>query len=148
MEIRFNKKSEKYGCFSNFYPCMVEFNGIKYKNSEAAWQSQKTIIKKERLIFTDMDGFQARKTGRNITLRKDWEDVKFNLMIEILKSKFVKNPKLGKILKSTGNNIIIEDTTGRHDNLWGDCLCPKCINIPGENLLGKALMEVRKDLFN
>ena len=28
-------------------------------------------------------------------------------------------------------------------NTWGDCSCPKCKNITGQNLLGKALMDVR-----
>ena len=33
-----------------------------------------------------------------------------------------------------------------HDNYWGNCLCPKCKEIEGQNQLGKILMKVRSTL--
>ena len=143
MSILFKKTDKKYGCFSNFYPCTVEFNGIKYKNSEAAWQAQKTLDETKRLEFANMTPSYAKKEGRRVKLRKDWELVKYNLMVEVLKAKFSQNPELKEILMSTGDEFIIEDTTGWHDNIWGSCSCPRCDGITGQNLLGKALMQVR-----
>lgn len=63
-------------------------------------------------------------------------------MVGVLICKFG-NPELRKILLSTGDEELVEDTTSWHDNIWGNCDCPRCRNIPGQNLLGKALMQVR-----
>lgn len=146
MEIRFSKTDKKYGCFSNFYPCKVEFDGIVYQNSEAAWQAQKTLAKHKRMEFAQMTASNAKRAGRRVTLREDWEEVKYNLMVEVLRAKFTQNEELGKVLKSTGDATIVENTTGWHDNLWGSCSCQRCNGITGQNLLGKALMQVRSEL--
>lgn len=31
-----------------------------------------------------------------------------------------------------------------HDNEWGQCLCEKCVEVKGRNLLGRLLMELRE----
>lgn len=147
MEIKFGKvRGEEYGCFSNFYPCKIEYDGISYKNSEAAWQAQKTLDLSKRVEFSSLSGTQAKKNGRSVLLREDWENVKYELMVDILKAKFSQNKNIKQILLSTGDATLIENTTGWHDNTWGDCRCPKCKNIKGKYLLGKALMETRKEL--
>lgn len=146
MEIRFSKTDKKYGCFSNFYPCKVEFDGIVYQNSEAAWQAQKTLAKHKRMEFSTMLPSEAKRAGRRVTLREDWESIKYDLMVAVLEAKFTQNKELGEVLKSTGDATIVEDTTGWHDNLCGSCSCPRCDGITGQNLLGKALMQVRDEL--
>lgn len=50
------------------------------------------------------------------------------------------------ILLSTEDEELVEDTTGWHDNIWGDCSCPKCQYIKGRNKLGKILMQVRDEI--
>jgi predicted NAD-dependent protein-ADP-ribosyltransferase YbiA (DUF1768 family) len=60
--------------------------------------------------------------------------------------KFSQHPELQNILLETGDTYIEENTTGWHDNIWGNCHCPKCQKIKGQNLLGKALMDVREVL--
>lgn len=72
--------------------------------------------------------------------------VKNNLMVDICYEKFRQNEPYKKLLLGTGDATILEDTTGWHDNYWGSCSCPKCKNIPGQNHLGMALMEVRDGL--
>lgn len=148
MAIKFSKTDKKYGCFSNFHNCEVTFDGLTYHNSEAAWQAQKVADKSQRKVFTKYNASQAKQAGRRVNLGKDWEDVKYQLMIDVLTAKFTQNKALGDVLLSTGNAEIIENTTGWHDNIWGNCECDKCINKPGQNLLGKALMEVREQLRN
>ena len=112
MEIRFSKTDKKYGCFSNFYPCKVEFDGIVYQNSEAAWQAQKTLAKHKRMEFAQMTSSNAKRAGRRVTLREDWEKVKYDLMVAVLKAKFTQNEELGEVLKSTVDATIVENTTG------------------------------------
>lgn len=146
--IKFKKEDSKYGCFSNFYPCTVEYEGIVYPNSECAWQSLKTFDMDSRDKFATYTPAGAKKMGRRVSLRSDWEEVKYDLMVEVCYAKFSQNEGLKKILLSTGDEEIIENTTPWHDNIWGNCECEKCKNKEGKNLLGKALMEVRKSLNN
>ncbi len=142
--IRFTKKHPLYKCFSNFYPIETTYEGMTYDSAEAAFQAAKCINNLERQQFTHMTPLQAKRIGRHVCLRPDWEDIKYQVMLDICTIKF-SDPILHDILKNTGNAIIIEDTTAWHDNIWGDCQCPRCKNIPGKNLLGKVLMEVRKN---
>lgn len=148
MDIKFSRTCGKYGCFSNFYLCNVEFDGLQYSNSEAAWQSHKTLNESERKDFCSLSPSDSKKKGKRVHLRSDWEDIKYQLMIAVCYEKFSQNKELGDILKSTGDAVLIENTTGWHDNIWGNCECPRCSNKVGQNLLGKALMEVRSMLNN
>jgi predicted NAD-dependent protein-ADP-ribosyltransferase YbiA (DUF1768 family) len=50
-------------------------------------------------------------------------------------------------LLDTGDEELVEGTTW-HDNIWGNCSCPKCKNIPGQNRLGKLLMQIREEIKN
>lgn len=144
--IKFRKTDPLYGCFSNFYLTDVEFRGLKFTSSEAAWQAQKCINEGDKKIFQTKTPSEAKSLGRRVNLRPDWEKIKYQLMINICYAKFSQNLKIKEILLSTGEEELIEDTTGWHDNQWGNCDCPKCKNIVGQNLLGKALMEVRNRL--
>lgn len=126
----------EYAFLSNFYECPVEYNGFKYLNSEAAFQAQKTLSETERLRFTTLNPSQAKRLGRKVVLRKDWESVKIQIMKEICKAKFVQNPELAEKLIETKDAILIEGNTW-NDMFWGVC------NGKGQNHLGKILMEVR-----
>ena len=135
-----------YYFLSNFYKAPVTWNGITYQNNEAAFQSAKVLSDRER--FADLDPSSAKKLGRKVQLRSDWEDVKDEVMYEICKAKFSQNSGLKRRLLKTDNEYLEEGTTGWHDNIWGNCSCEKCKNIPGENRLGKILMRVREELRN
>lgn len=117
-----------------------------YGSSEAAWQAQKTLDLGVRKRFENYTPGGAKKMGRRVTLRPDWEDVKYQLMVDVCYAKFSQNEDLKEKLLSTGSEEIIENTTGWHDNIWGNCECPRCESKEGKNLLGKALMEVRSIL--
>jgi hypothetical protein len=53
-----------------------------------------------------------------------------------------------ELLEETGNALIIEDTTDRHDNLWGVCYCDRCKDLVAKNYTGIALMRARAALKN
>ena len=139
-----NEFKRKYYFLSNFYEAPVTWNGVTYRNNEAAFQSAKVISGKER--FANLDPSSAKKLGRKVQLRSDWEDIKDNVMYEICKSKFSQNETLKKRWLATGDEYLEEGTTGWHDNIWGNCNCEKCKNITGENRFGKILMKVRDEL--
>ena len=57
--------------------------------------------------------------------------------------KFNQNKKLIKKLKNTKIKHLVEENYW-HDNFWGNCLCPECNQIKGQNNLGKILIFVKE----
>jgi ribA/ribD-fused uncharacterized protein len=86
---------------------------------------------------------EAKRMGNRVILRSDWEDVKVDIMTEIVFRKFTQNEKLKKKLLATGDMELVEGNYW-HDNIWGDCYCDKCKSTNGQNILGIILMEVRE----
>lgn len=130
---------EEYYFLSNFYHVDVEYDGIVYKNTEAAFQAQKVLDDNEKLLFSDLYPREAKKLGRRVKLRKDWNDVKDNYMYEICKVKFTQHEDLAEKLLETGDEELVEGNTW-NDTYWGVC------NGKGKNQLGKTLMRIREEL--
>lgn len=132
----------QYRFLSNFYVWAMNYEGIAYPTVEHAFQAAKAENKRVRRIFAALeDPGDAKLLGRAIRVREDWDDVKIQVMRDLLKIKF-SNEALMLILTDTRGNDLIEGNYW-HDNFWGDCGCPKCEGVAGQNNLGKLLMEVR-----
>lgn len=131
----------EYACFSNFYPAEVEYEEIIYPTNEHAFQAAKSHDKNFRLeVSRASTSAFAKRMGRVLTsLRKDWEDVKYGIMKELIRTKFTKHLDLRSKLLDTGNAELIEGNT------WGDVVWGVCNGV-GTNWLGKILMEVREEL--
>lgn len=129
----------KYYFLSNFYKATVTFDGITYTNNEAAFQAQKVLDHNTRLEFSKLDPSQAKRKGRSVKLREDWEEVKYGLMYEICKAKFTQNLGLKELLLSTGDSYLEEGNTWG-DKIWGT------VNGIGLNKLGLVLMDIRNEL--
>ena len=134
-----------YDFLSNFYECPVEYEGIRYLSSEAAFQAAKTLNVKEREEFSKLSPSKAKAKGRQLVLREDWEEVKYDVMYDIIKNKFLQNSDLLERLMLTGETELIEGNWW-HDNTWGACKCDKCIGQIKENWLGKILMLFRQEV--
>ena len=131
----------KYYFLSNFFPAEVTYNGLTYQNNEAAFQAQKTYSKEERIEFTTLEPRDAKRRGRRVRLRRDWEQVKDRIMEEIVRAKFSQNEELKEQLLATGDAQLVEGNRW-NDRYWG-------VDIQsgvGENHLGKILMKVRSEL--
>ena len=126
-----------YFFLSNYYPCQVTYSDLTYRNSEAAFHAQKDLNRSRE--FTDLNPAEAKKLGRSVHLRPDWEQVKDQIMRDILYSKFSQNKELKEKLLQTKDALLIEDNFW-HDTYWGVC------NGEGENKLGQLLMQVREQL--
>lgn len=134
----------QYFFLSNFYDAPVTYLGLTYQNNEAAFQSAKVIGTKQesqRQAFTHLAPNEAKRKGRHVSLRSDWEKTKDQVMYEIVKDKFTNNPDLQEKLLATGNAILTEGNTW-HDVYWGYDIRQK----RGQNKLGKILMRVRQEL--
>jgi len=135
-----------YDFLSNFYTAPTMFDGTLYPTSEHAYQAAKSVDANERIkVLNAVSAGAAKKIGRTLTMRPDWNDVKFKIMTSIVLDKFKRNPVLGKKLIATGNSTLIESNKWC-DQIWGNCLCHKHKHIQGWNWLGKVLMNVREQL--
>lgn len=129
---------------SNFADCPIFYLGMNFNSTEAAFQAAKTNEFEERLAIQmcDTPG-KAKRLGRRVTLRPDWEQVKDQVMLDLLRLKFTKGSRLADRLDATGQAILVEGTTW-HDQYWGVCVCPEHKGI-GKNILGQLLMQVRAE---
>ncbi len=132
-----NHFNRKYFFLSNFYECPVFYEGLVYNSTEAAFQAAKILYGRE--YFTRMNPPAAKKEGRRVDLRDDWEDVKMGVMYDVCYAKFAYNPELKKKLLKTGDKHL-EEANHHGDMIWGT------VDGEGENNLGKILMQLRQDL--
>jgi len=130
---------------SNFYSCIITYNGLSFLNSEAAYQAQKTLDTKERKKFCGMKPTDAMNYGRSVKLRDDWFDTREQIMYEVNLAKYQQNSKALRFLLDT-EGIVLEEGNYWHDNFYGNCTCDRCKNIKGQNVLGKILMRIRNEL--
>jgi ribA/ribD-fused uncharacterized protein len=133
-----------YRFLSNFWRCDVEFEKQIYPSSEHAFQAAKTLNGYEReAIRNEPSPSAAKHMGRKVEFRKDWEQVKESIMLEILRTKFSMHKDLEEKLLETGNKVLVEGNKW-HDCEWGVCYCDRC-NGMGKNKLGEILMQVREE---
>ena len=134
-----NEFRGKYYFLSNFYTANVEYKGIKYLNNESAFQSCKLKDIEKRKSFSHLNPSEAKRKGRRVQLRNDWEEVKYDIMLDIVRAKFTQNEDLKIKLLETGDAYLEEGNTWG-DRIWGVC------DGRGKNWLGKILMQVREEL--
>ena len=144
-EIKFFRG--KYSFLSNFYPCAIIHEGYEYRNLEAAFQAAKCGNLSDRIQFQCLEPAKAKKLGREIILRNDWEDKKLFILQELVRLKFISNPDLLNCLLETDDAMLTENNMW-HDNFYGNCVCSRCQNITGLNHLGIILMQLRNQLLH
>ena len=141
--------------FSNFYRKPFDYKGYKLLFSEQAFMIEKALQfdpSKVDLIANAKYPQDAKALGRQIRNYNDriWSAKRYHAMVQALEAKFT-DPELRKILLETGDRIIVEASP--YDRIWGVGLSEEdddlyAGNWKGQNLLGKALMEVRDKLQN
>lgn len=130
------------GPFSNFAPCVFGAEDewgrtCMYRTTEHYFQAWKATTPHDHDLVRAAQGPDiAKQIGRVITLRPDWEEIKYDVMLFALRAKFMM-PNYRRELLATGNREIREDSPT--DFVWG-------YRNGGQNLLGKALMQVRDEI--
>lgn len=129
--------SGEYRFLSNFWPANVTDEEHRYATVEHAYQAAKTASASHRreILHANTAGI-AKRLGRRVPIRPDWEDVKVGVMRELLRQKFAE-PTLRAKLLATGTALLVEGNT------WGDRFWGQCPVGVGENWLGRLLMEIR-----
>ena len=129
----------EYSFLSNFFEFDVTYNGITFKNNEAAFQAQKCPSRINE--FVNLPPNKAKRLGRKVDLRSDWDQVKDQIMYEICKCKFTQHPILKFMLINTYGHTLVEG------NWWNDTYWGVCKGV-GQNKLGKILMRIREELIH
>lgn len=128
----------QYRFLSNFWPCSILYGGMTYPSVEHGYQAIKTL---DRLLRREICGLpsaaKAKKFGRNLVVRYDWEEIKLRVMLKLLRLKFKKTALTYRLLK-TGESKLVEGNSW-NDQFWGVC------NGEGSNHLGILLMKVRSE---
>lgn len=107
--------------------------------NEHFFQAEKTLDPEERAFVMRSSGPQeAKKRGRMITMREDWDLVKNQVMLSGLRNKFYLDWDLRAKLVLTKNEELVEI------NHWGDRYWG--VDGEGQNWLGILLMQVRAEL--
>jgi hypothetical protein len=141
-----------YRYLSNFYAASFVASRygdtvpVSWPTAEHLFQASKTHqLAEVRAIWNAATPRDAKRLGRQCTLRGDWEGIKLRVMFDVAWAKFVHLQELGEKLISTTGHVLVEGNTW-HDNYWGMCMCWTCRNaqLPGHNHLGRTLMAVRR----
>lgn len=135
----------KYSFLSNFYSSVIVYDNIKASTVEHHYQALKTLDEGERgFIYSLETPGMAKRAGSRVSMRADWNSIKYSLMYELTLLKYSQNDDLLKLLIATGDKKIIEENYW-HDTYWGVCSCDSHF-YSGNNNLGKIIMKVRDEL--
>lgn len=127
-----------YRFLSNFGgKSVIDSEGIVWPTAEHLYQASKTTDKEQReQIRKCKTPAEAKRLGRKVRLRSDWEAVKLKVMEDIVARKFDQDGDARKLLIATCG-LELEETNSWGDTFWGVC------DGHGENHLGKILMKIR-----
>src|SRR5262245_3155850 len=98
--------------FSNFEPSErpLVYQGIVYERPELFFQAMKAAkdeLETRRWIAASEEPGIAKKRGRQIKCRPDWEQIKIDVMRYALRYKFAAGTKLAKRLLRTPDEELI-----------------------------------------
>lgn len=128
---------DQFAFLSNFAYSPLEYKGFSFATAEHAYQASKAVYEEDfHAIRTAETPGKAKRMGRKIVVRDDWNHVKLKVMREILEIKF-SIPKFEKMLLEIEGPIVEENNW--KDTFWGVC------EGEGQNHLGKILMRIREE---
>ena len=144
------KKSEATGYLSNFSPHSIwlphPFNGeiIRYATGEHRYQAMKADNIDEHDWVNESSGpGESKSRGRQVDLRPGWDDgLGYYVMVEIVRAKALTHGEILKKLLKTEGRALWEDSPT--DDIWGIRYRD---DYRGKNLLGKAWMQVRDEIY-
>jgi ribA/ribD-fused uncharacterized protein len=157
-EIYFYNLQNNFDYMSNFYKTnFLDINCIKYCCSEQyfMYNKCKTFDPNNNIllesILNEKSASKIKLYGRKVQNYNDiiWKEKRYNIMLEALRLKFNQNEIIKQKLINTQPKILFE--ASKNDKIWGIGFYAKdAIKVDknkfGENLLGKALMEIRSEL--
>lgn len=133
--------------FSNSYLVSIELDSLIYPSAEHAWQSCKFAVaspdlaKRIREAETVDAAIMISNTDGIDKVREDWNAVRYEILLKILRAKFQQHSELRDKLLETGDRMLVNVDTDR----WTGMSASGGI-ATGANNMGKALIQVRQEL--
>lgn len=128
---------------SNFSSFKIFWKGMYFDTSEHVyhWEKFSNNAVVQKLICNSISAHAAFKLAQSCRhlQREDWNDVKEDIMLEILFAKAEQHEYVKRKLLETDDKLLVEDSW--RDDYWG--WGP---NKDGKNALGKLWMIVRDKL--
>ena len=154
--ICFHNPDEENGYLSNWYLSEFTIDDIAFSSMEQYMMYEKAILFHDqetanKILQTD-NVAEIKALGRTVQNFDDtvWGQSREEIVYKGVFEKFRQNPELRKRLERTGEEVIAECAV--KDKIWGIGLSMKdedrfCVERwKGQNMLGKILMDVRKDI--
>lgn len=133
-----SKKGDRWRQLSCFSPAPFELDGERWATAEHYYQAQKTTDPAEQeKIRGTRSAADARRTGRKVPLRGDWNTYRDAVMARALRAKFAQHEESRRVLLSTKRRRLIEDAPW--DRYWGGTV------RGSKDRLGQMLMEIRAE---
>lgn len=154
--ICFHNPDENYGWLSNWHLSDFEVDDVSFSSMEQYMMYEKAVAFEdfniaEKILETQNVG-AIKQYGRQVANYNDiiWNGIRQIVVYKGLFAKFSQNETLCEKLRKTGSAILAECAV--KDRIWGIGLS---MNDPnrfdmnkwnGQNLLGFAIMQVRKQI--
>ena len=136
MDNRITRFRGEYGFLSNFWKAKTVYGGVEFPTSEHAYQAAKSDDERIWRYFATLEtAAEAKRCGRMIELRPGWHEIKVDVMLAVLISKFSDIHLMDKLVATEGSELI-------EKNSWGDVFWGVYQGV-GDNRLGKLLMDIR-----
>ena len=144
------------GPLSQWQSCQFDMDGTHYSSAEQAMMHAKAILFENAGIADEIlqasDPGKQKALGRQVTGfdQDHWSRARYDIVVRINLAKFSQNKGLRRKLFQTGQLQLVEASPT--DTVWGIGLDAETARNtpehlwPGQNLLGRALMDVRTKL--
>lgn len=156
--ILFFGNSNNYGFLSQWYHSLFIVDDMEYFCAEQWMMAEKARLFKDKIALQNIMNATHPKTikaeGRKIKNFNNeiWNNHKYDIVLNGTRHKFHQNSNLSEKLLATVDKKLVEASP--YDKIWGIGLnASAAIKIPenkwpGQNLLGKILMQVRDEIDN
>jgi len=132
-------------CFSNFSKHTITVDKKVYPTSEHYYQAMKakgTLLEERIRLAKTATIAKKIATSSEVVLPVDWETIKEDIMLVVLRAKFTQNEECKTALLGTKNALLEERSPT--DMYWGTGSSRK--GGKGKNRLGILLMQIREEL--
>jgi ribA/ribD-fused uncharacterized protein len=143
-------------CLSQWLPRAFDIGGVRYPSAEHFMMAEKARLFRDdeawHRILVAASPADAKALGRTVRSYEDaaWAAARSEAVVRGNLAKFGQHADLGAFLRATGDRVLVEASP--RDRIWGigmgasnpDARHPA--RWRGLNLLGFALMEVRRQL--
>ncbi len=131
----------EYRWLSNFWPVQILYKERVFHNVENAYHSEKNNNPEWKdFCAQEEDPRVVKLKSLEVSLCEDWEEIRVDVMKELLDIKFSQEPFTTQLLE-TGDEYLQEG------NDWGDVFWGIDLETgEGKNILGEMIMRVRDEL--